>query len=209
MVEFLVIEATGEFVADDDTYARAADDWSTFSAMRLDQHGVQAMPDLDGRPGYTVYFDDAGFELARDGDYDAWDCLNALYGGVPHLYSQGSAANSWAWIEFDTRVLRIDQLRDDYSGLPHVVKVEGSSYACVCECQYMNDTCLDIDGGVFTFVGYVQTGVCDTVWFRSTSQPDGGRALELRDGGIPLDWLMQAPACVHRLMLLRNFDAGF
>jgi hypothetical protein len=212
-VERLVIEATGAFVADDAAYARAVSAWELIKDLSFGPRPVAVLPNLDGVPGYWLRLDDAGFDLLIDGGYHDWDCLNALYGGVGRTLSTGvgapSSSNTWGVVEFDDRVVRVEQLAGDYRTLPHVVDVQPDSYSCTCDCGTNNDTCLDLDGGLLTLIGNLETGQCDEFWFRVTVDGDGGRQLEERDSGIPLDWFRQAPACLHRLRALRSFDAGF
>lgn len=213
MVEYLVLKATGEFIADDANYNRALGDWTELENISFASHSPVAGIELTDTAGYLLWFDDAGFELARDGGYHDWDCLNSLYAVRSGFYlhfplDQANASNSYGTIEFH-RLVDVDALEADYATLPHVVGVQPDQYGCTCDCGTNSDTCLEIDAGIFTFIGNIETGQCEELWFRLIETPDGGRNLELRDGGVPLDWLMGARSCVHHLRTLRTFDAGF
>jgi hypothetical protein len=201
-VEYLVLEATDEFVADDATYARALSDWDFLSSIDFGGPKVGVVPSWF--PSIEIAFDDAGFDVVSDGGYHDWDCLNELYRG---RVTGTFALDHIAWIDIG-RLVRVSDLFPDYASLPHVVSVGYEGWGEITDCGYVDDTCLDIDAGVFTFLGVVETFQCRRTGFRLVEVPDGGRVLDTNDGGIPDAWFDNHRACVQRLTEYASLDGG-
>lgn len=190
--EVLVIESTGQFVADDETYARVVLDLPRLAVIDGGTFPARFLPDFV--PNVLMMFDDAGFIEVASGAYSAWDCLNRTYDGDIHVFSF-----RFAYVELH-KVVDVRVLAAEYGALPHVTIAEPDSAIVFDTCGYDNDFCLDVDGGVFNYLGWVDKSDCARVWFRLTSQPDGGSSLEVRDAGLSGDdWMDELPGCASRL----------
>ena len=175
--ELLIIESTNQFVADDATYGRVVADLAQLATLDAGRWRVEFRPDF--LPSIDLVMDDAGTEHFLSGEYSAWDCLNANYGGTPkHIFHRYVSIELSKTV--DARVLA-----SDYAALPHVQSAVPGSLFFGHSCGYPNDLCLDIDGGKFGYLGAASDESCAQIWFRLTSQADGGSAVEIRDAGHP------------------------
>lgn len=152
-----------------------------------------------------LVFDDAGTAQVLDGGYHDWDCLNLIYGGRVKPRSPG--VPGLADIAFDG-VFDFPLLYRDYLQLPHVLGQTEPTF--VFDACRDGDLCLDIsDAGTFRYLGWVAEHDCNRLWFRLTTQTDGGALLEVGDAGSDApEWVQTSPECALHLVGFHRLPDG-
>jgi hypothetical protein len=143
--EILALEAGTTLVASPVIYERVIRDLAALRAAYPELASEAPCPTWQDRAVLHVYFDAEGYALLKAGSYDAWSCLNAIYGGDPggpHWIDQS------AFVALPDRRLRYDLLAAEYETLPHVTDVLTDSSTG----DPGRDACLSIDGTTYSYI---------------------------------------------------------
>lgn len=196
-LELLIIEATGSFMASDDEYQRAEQDFRFFGELRDAGVRLGAIPDYD--TGLSVTFQGPGASQVATGTYTAWDCLNRSYGAAtPRVSSFGGTT----YVFIDFRPLNTRTLSREYARLPHVLFAEPNGIFIGHSCGSANDLCVSPSAfGTWTWLAKSEGDDCSQAYYRITTQPDGGRVVDQWDAGAgsPTAWFEQSPQCAMNL----------
>lgn len=201
--EILALEAGTTLVASPAIYERVTRDLAALRAAYPDLASEPPCPTWQDRAVLHVHFDAEGYALMKAGSYDAWSCLNAIYGGDP-------GGPQWidqsAFVALPDRRLRYDLLAAEYETLPHVTDVLTDSSTG----DPGRDACLSIDGTTYSYIFDRGTGPnCDAVCLHHryagfTTAADGTiTALgvfevdPLDDPPPPPAWLAERRACTR------------
>lgn len=196
-LELLLIEATGLFMAGDDGYQRAEQDFRFFGELRDGGMRLGVLPHYD--TGIQVTFQEPGASQVANGTYTAWDCLNRSYGAAtPRVSPFG--ATTYVFIDF--RPLNTRTLSREYARLPHVLYANPNGIGIGALCGSANDLCVSPSAsGTWTWLAKSEGDDCSQTYYRITTQPDGGRVVDQWDAGAgsPTHWFEQSPQCAMNL----------
>jgi len=147
--EILALEASSTLVAPEDLYVRVAGELDViFSAEPVTRmcKPRSEVPIDDVRVDFT----EAGWKKVVAGDYHAWDCANAAYGGTPALNSQWH----FATLSFGDKVYRGELLEQEYEALPEASAMRDTYFLDD------RDACLEVHGDEHFYIFDDATGDC-------------------------------------------------
>lgn len=147
--ELLAYEATGAVVASDEVYKRVADELAAIKSTYPWLQGVNARPSWSSE--VMVKFDGGSLaNVALDGGYHDWDCVNAMYGAN----DVQPVIPTWVLVSFTPR-LNIPLIIPAYEALPHVIYAEPNYYG-----GDGPDICLSMEAGGHAYIFYDGSGDC-------------------------------------------------
>lgn len=149
--EILALELSGELVAPDAIYDRIAHDLATIRAEVPELAQVPVVPAMLHQT-LTIGLTDEAAQAAREGDYDAWACPNALYRVVETSILDQVP---WAVLQFDGRY-DIEQLIPEYTVLEGVTNAYAEEPS---KEQYDGDVCL-VSSEDLTYRYVFRDGAC-------------------------------------------------